>query len=396
MTAKIWKLIRENSDERSNVLTEILENIKVIKMNSYTQCFTDKIIAIRNKEFLHMINGILNGLPHHVIHTFSHNFLIFGVLFITVLKTDITVTIPIGMTIIRIVGHMRRHSNDFPYFVNELTDFFVCVNRIQDFLNCEEIEYHKVVTTNDENSNYSVTVDISNFFWGIDQTKDNKDTSDTPPTSKQPDEKVDCREIEEESKTVTLDKKIALKQVNFTIKKGELVAVIGKVGSGKSSLISSVLGEMLSVDNEIIEQFKHTELTFDDKTKENLKIFEEERQKQSKESGPKIRIDGTMSLIEQTPFILNATIRDNILFGEELDEERYNRVVEACQLGRDLEILNGGDLTEIGEQGVNLSGGQKARVSIARAVYANRDIILMDDPLSALDAHVKRKVFDKV
>ena len=153
---------------------------------------------------------------------------------------------------------------------------------------------------------------------------------------------------------------------------------------------------MLTVDNEIIEQFKHTELTFDDKAKENLKIFEEERQKQSKESGPKIRIDGTMSLIEQTPFILNATIRDNILFGEELDEERYNRVVEACQLGRDLEILNGGDLTEIGEQGVNLSGGQKARVSIARAVYANRDIILMDDPLSVLDAHVKRKVFDKV
>ena len=101
-------------------------------------------------------------------------------------------------------------------------------------------------------------------------------------------------------------------------------------------------------------------------------------------------------MIEQTPFILNATIRDNILFGEELDEERYNKTIKACQLGRDLEILNGGDLTEIGEQGTNLSGGQKARVSIARAVYANKDIILMDDPLSALDAHVKRKVFEKV
>ena len=277
-----------------------------------------------------------------------------------------------------------------------MSEFFVCVNRIQDFLNCEEIEFHKVATSNDDTNDFSVKVDSSNFFWGLDQAKNDDPEQGASEDNKQEVKDDNSNEVEEKSKTVTLDKKITLKQVDFTIKKGEFVAVIGKVGSGKSSLISSVLGEMLSVDNEIIEQFKHTELTSNDKTKENLKIFEEERQKQSKESGPKIRIDGTMSLIEQTPFILNATIRDNILFGEELDEQRYNRTIKACQLGRDLEILNGGDLTEIGEQGVNLSGGQKARVSIARAVYANRDIILMDDPLSALDAHVKRKVFDKV
>ena len=90
------------------------------------------------------------------------------------------------------------------------------------------------------------------------------------------------------------------------------------------------------------------------------------------------------------------TIRDNILFGRELDVDRYNEVVEICQLGNDLDVLDGGDLTEIGEKGINLSGGQKARLSIARAVYADRDIILMDDPLSALDAHVKKKVFDRV
>ena len=291
---------------------------------------------------------------------------------------------------------MRDGTNQFPSFASGLSEFLVCIIRVQDFLNCEEIEFHKVATSNDDTNDFSVKVDSSNFFWGLDQAKNDDPEQEASEDNKQEVKDDNSNEVEEKSKTVTLDKKITLKQVDFTIKKGEFVAVIGKVGSGKSSLISSVLGEMLSVDNEIIEQFKHTELTSNDKAKENLKIFEEERQKQSKESGPKIRIDGTMSLIEQTPFILNATIRDNILFGEELDEERYNRVVEACQLGRDLEILNGGDLTEIGEQGVNLSGGQKARVSIARAVYANKDIILMDDPLSALDAHVKRKVFDKV
>ena len=88
--------------------------------------------------------------------------------------------------------------------------------------------------------------------------------------------------------------------------------------------------------------------------------------------------------------------RDNILFGEELIADRYNHIIHICQLGRDIEILEGGDLTEIGERGINLSGGQKARISIARAVYSNTDIVLMDDPLSALDAHVKRKIFDDV
>ena len=90
------------------------------------------------------------------------------------------------------------------------------------------------------------------------------------------------------------------------------------------------------------------------------------------------------------------TIRENILFGVPLDEEKYNRTIDICQLESDLKILKGGDLTEIGEKGINLSGGQKARISLARAVYANNDIVLMDDPISALDSHVKHKVFHHV
>ena len=107
-----------------------------------------------------------------------------------------------------------------------------------------------------------------------------------------------------------------------------------------------------------------------------------------------MKVIGTISLIEQNPWILNQTIRDNILFGQRMIPEKYNETIEICQLLRDLEILPGGDMTQIGEKGINLSGGQKARVSIARAVYSNSDIILMDDPLSALDAHVKKEIFD--
>lgn len=93
---------------------------------------------------------------------------------------------------------------------------------------------------------------------------------------------------------------------------------------------------------------------------------------------------------------MNKTIRDNILFGSKYDEEKYNTVIKACQLTRDLKNLKAGDLTEIGEKGINLSGGQKARVSLARAVYADKNIYLMDDPISALDCNVRKQIFKHV
>ena len=165
-------------------------------------------------------------------------------------------------------------------------------------------------------------------------------------------------------------------------------------------MLSTLLGEILTIEDETIEAYKHEELDLSSKNSSKLKkqieAIKQSRKCDSDKTGPKIIIDGELSLIEQKPFILNDTIRENILFGEELDKNRYNLVIESSQLGRDLEILPGGDLTEIGERGINLSGGQKARISIARAVYANKEIVLMDDPLSALDAHVKKMVFDKV
>lgn len=96
------------------------------------------------------------------------------------------------------------------------------------------------------------------------------------------------------------------------------------------------------------------------------------------------------------PWIQNKTIRDNITFGHDFDQERYDMVINICELSRDLDILPTGDQTEIGEKGINLSGGQKARIGLARAVYANKDMILMDDPISALDANVKKKIFENV
>jgi ABC-type multidrug transport system fused ATPase/permease subunit len=95
----------------------------------------------------------------------------------------------------------------------------------------------------------------------------------------------------------------------------------------------------------------------------------------------KVIIKGTMSIVPQRPWIQNAKLRENILFGKPLDESRYNKVLDICCLRDDLKILPKGDMADIGEKGLNLSGGQKARVALARAVYADTDIILLDDPL---------------
>uniref|UniRef100_A0A671RE43 Multidrug resistance-associated protein 9-like n=1 Tax=Sinocyclocheilus anshuiensis TaxID=1608454 RepID=A0A671RE43_9TELE len=139
---------------------------------------------------------------------------------------------------------------------------------------------------------------------------------------------------------------------------GSLLGGCGNVGSGKTSLISSILEQMHLLSGSV-------------------------------------SANGTLAYVSQQAWIFHGTVRDNILMGEPFDQTRYARVIHACSLKPDLEILPYGDQTEIGERGINLSGGQKQRVSLARAVYSNRDIFLLDDPLSAVDAHVGKHIFEE-
>ncbi|XP_040342070.1 ATP-binding cassette sub-family C member 2 isoform X4 [Herpailurus yagouaroundi] len=166
-------------------------------------------------------------------------------------------------------------------------------------------------------------------------------------------------QFSEASFTWDRDLEATIRDVNLDIMPGQLVAVVGTVGSGKSSLVSAMLGEMENV---------HGHIT----------------------------IKGTIAYVPQQSWIQNGTLKDNILFGSELDEKKYQQVLEACALLPDLEVLPGGDLAEIGEKGINLSGGQKQRISLARATYQNSDIYVLDDPLSAVDAHVGKHIFNKV
>ncbi|KAM2799693.1 hypothetical protein COP1_004503 [Malus domestica] len=150
-----------------------------------------------------------------------------------------------------------------------------------------------------------------------------------------------------------------LSNINLDIPVGSLVAVVGGTGEGKTSLVSAMLGEL------------------------------------PPRTDASVVIRGTVAYVPQVSWIFNATVRDNILFGSKFESARYWKAIDLTELQHDLDLLPGRDLTEIGERGVNISGGQKQRVSMARAVYSDSDVYVFDDPLSALDAHVAREVFNR-
>ncbi|XP_054426212.1 ATP-binding cassette sub-family C member 12-like [Pteronotus mesoamericanus] len=150
----------------------------------------------------------------------------------------------------------------------------------------------------------------------------------------------------------------ALRNISFVVRKGKVLGICGNVGSGKSSLIAALLGQM--------------------------------RLQQGV-----VAVSGTLAYVSQQAWIFHGSVRENILFGAKYEQQRYLRAVRVCALQEDLRGLPYGDLTEIGERGLNLSGGQRQRIGLARAVYSDRDVYLLDDPLSAVDAHVGQHVFEE-
>lgn len=163
--------------------------------------------------------------------------------------------------------------------------------------------------------------------------------------------------------------KVTLQDITLSIREGEMIAIVGKIGAGKSSLISALLGEVPLCS------------TSDTNLSHSQCLSE------------RIFMQGAPALVTQRPWVRNGTIRENIVCGHKWDETKYDQVIDACCLKTDLDLLPFGDETEIGERGVNLSGGQKQRINLARAVYSDKDIYLLDDPLSAVDASIGQKIF---
>ncbi|KAG2230070.1 hypothetical protein INT48_005398 [Thamnidium elegans] len=324
------KIQMSNKDQRIKLMNEILNGIRVIKLYAWETPFMEKISFIRNDLELVMLKkiGLLSAaqsftwtsIPFFVsIITFS--------VYVTISSTPLTSQI--AFVAISLFSLLQFPMAIFPNVITSIIEASVSLYRIEAYLISEEIDTTSIVRQDFRKlPNWNPAVPLleiksANFKW--DKSQPQNDLTD----------------------------------INLAIRKGTLTAVVGRVGSGKSSLVSAILGD-------------------------NFKV-----------SGS-VTLRGNIAYVPQQPWIMNATVRDNITFGLRWDPVFYEQVIEACSLKQDIKILTNGDLTEIGERGINLSGGQKARVSLARALYARADIYLLDDPLSAVDAHVGRHLFDHV
>ncbi|XP_045532540.1 multidrug resistance-associated protein 1 isoform X2 [Pieris brassicae] len=308
-------------DERVKLMNEILNGIKVLKMYAWEPSFEDQVIKIRNKEMnVLKQTAYLNSATAFIwsCAPFLVSLMSFGC-FVLVNDTQVldSKTAFVALSLFNI---LRFPLSMLPNVISNVVQTAVGIKRLNKFMNAEELDEESV--EHDPKDPNPLSIENCNFSWG-----------DTPEP--------------------------ILKNINLQVPKGHLVAVVGAVGSGKSSLLSALLGEMY-------------------KTSGRINTF------------------GTFAYVPQQAWIQNATLQDNILFGNSLDKGKYNNVINMCALKPDFEMLPGGDQTEIGEKGINLSGGQKQRVSLARAVYCDADNYFLDDPLSAVDSHVGKHIFDKV
>ncbi|KAG0350280.1 hypothetical protein BG005_010189 [Podila minutissima] len=354
--AQAWAMtklhsIRERAskltDSRIFAMTEILQAIKVIKLYAWEKSFLVKLSEIRLSEIkclstLMQVRGFIystsSSLP---VFASALSFVLYSALG-NELQAEIV------FPALALFTGLRVPLLILPFIYSQVADAYVSVKRIEEFLLSEDLApLPPVVPTHP----YALSIKGADFYW--DQLP--SAASDSEGTSDETEERQPLlygQVHNPDTSDLTF-----LRNIDLDIPRGALVAIVGPVGSGKSSLLQGMVGNMMMSRGTVVR-------------------------------------GASIGYASQTPWIQNATVRDNILFDTPFDEKRYWKVVKACSLEKDLSTFANGDLTEIGERGVNLSGGQKARLSLARSVYYNADIIIMDDPLSAVDAHVGKRLWE--
>ena len=431
--SKYLKLYLKKSDQRMRVTTETFNNLKVIKLYGWDNFFLGKIQIARNEEL-----DALN--KRYYITTISQTLLWLAPIAMSVSSIGLyqyinkTFKVEDMFTCLAIFTSIQNPMRSLPTTFDIIMETIASMKRIEYFLKLPEIQNDKIIRNDMNTKNNGIAIQIVNgtFKWGKIQSsaktqkneilpqntnndikkqkpinsyiplsnipsnyqplpvnntnetklyselennikyKDSKTGEEYPQLSPKVDKdkrklfsfdagnKLNLSSIpliSTDSKKIINDEGY-LNNINLTIREGEFVCIIGEVGSGKSSLIQAILNNMIILNHQ------------------NTKII----------------VNGKISYVGQEAWIQNNTVQNNILFYQPYNVEKYQKILNLCELNQDLNSLSGGDLTEIGEKGVNLSGGQKARISLARAMYCDNDIYIMDDPISALDAHVGKNI----
>ncbi|XP_020229838.1 putative ABC transporter C family member 15 [Cajanus cajan] len=317
--------IMESKDARIKVTSETMKNIRILKLHSWENTFFHKLLQLRESErkwlqkYLYTCSAIATLFwtsPTLVsVVTFGACILV---------KTELTAaTVLSALATFRI---LQEPIYNLPELISQIIQTKVSLDRIQEFIK-EEDPNQFIKRHTPKISAVAIEIKPGEYAWEL-----NDQTHEKP--------------------TIQITGKLV-------IKKGQKVAVCGSVGSGKSSLLCCMLGEISLV------------------------------------SGAVTKVYGTRSYVPQSPWIQSGTVRDNILFGKQMNKDFYEAVLDGCALNQDISIWGDGDLTLVEERGINLSGGQKQRIQLARAVYNDSDVYFLDDPFSAVDAHTGTHLFKK-
>lgn len=316
-TLKARKELVKQSDVRVGLMNEILMSIRVIKFYAWEKSFDAEVMGIRGKEVTQLDRlarlGSLGGLLF-----LSSPVVVAVVTFATYVLSGNELNAGDVFASLALFNVLRMAMVTLPDMVTLWLDADVSIRRVEAFLLLPELKRRPEI--GEVRARGEIRLEEATFEWTADA--------------------------------------VALHAATLVVKPGELVCVVGAVGSGKSALVSALLGDLNLRDG-------------------------------------RAQVAGTVAYVSQQAWIMNDTIRNNIVFGLAFDERRYREALKVTQLLQDLDGFPSGDQTEIGERGVNLSGGQRQRISLARAVYCNADVYLMDDPLSALDTRVAQAVYDE-
>jgi ABC-type multidrug transport system fused ATPase/permease subunit len=394
------------TDQRVKLMNQLLVGIRVLKMYAWESAQEAALLEVRRKE----LGELRKGVPYRVgmqALLFSAPLLSMVVCFIVYGSVEPAAFQPANVfTAISLFAIMRFPLIFLPFALIQFANALVSMRRLTQFFMLED---RKEIIVGKETPGIEI-VD-GDFFWAdpppkiempeVGKKKKKKEKGNKKSTAadtnngateetdsgKMTPVSVDSNDKNNlvgssspDSKSASADKEVAivlpgmteaadgtaalgkgiawqLRNVNVSINSGELVCVVGRVGAGKTSLVQAILGEMET-------------------------------------SSGIIKVGGSIAYASQQAWIINATVKENVSFGKKFDEDKWQKCVDACCLAADLEVLQAGADTEIGEKGINLSGGQKQRISLARALYQDSDVYILDDPLSAVDVHVGRHIFE--
>ncbi|TQV91051.1 ABC metal ion transporter [Cordyceps javanica] len=358
------KLINKITDKRVSLTQEIIQSVRFVKYFGWETAFLERLAEIRSKE-IYSIQILL--ATRNAINSVSMALPVFASMlsFITYRLTNHGLAPAEVFSSLALFNSLRIPLNLLPLVLGQVIDAMSSISRVEEFLLEEEHEEEIVIKSDGK---HAIEMNNASFTWERTKNKeaelpsDPKEKKAAAAAAKEAKAQLNStkpaeEEVPKEATHTEEREPFKLQNMNFTAGRNELLAVIGSVGCGKSSLLASLAGDMRKTEGEVV-------------------------------------FGASRAFCPQYAWIQNTSLQNNITFGKQMKKSWYKEVIEACALQSDLDMLPNGDQTEIGERGITISGGQKQRLNIARAIYFDADIVLMDDPLSAVDAHVGRHIFD--